>query len=355
MLYQYKFITITILLSLILMNCSQKVYDITDFEKMSIFEYLNQPDEKLNIEMAALILSKEIFPEIKFQEYTRIIDNISYRVQLYVKDKIDPRYKIASINTVLYKEYGVEFDKKDFLWRDYHNQFFSSALTRKKGVCTTLPLIYMVVSERLRYPVYAVAAPAHTFCRFVFTDDAGKEQYINIEATSGGGEVPDVCYIEDMQIPKKAFKNGVYLRTLSKREYIGSLLHNNGAYYLMKGNIDKAIKYFEESTKLNPRNSYTHYVLGICYKKMCNSLDTPEERKPYYFKALKQDEIVDNLGIAPPCPEDYWKQSFTEDLQHKNEQNIEIRKGADGIIYAEDTSYRKKIKMLEAKYYDYFH
>jgi len=180
---------------------------------VSIFEYLEQPEEKWNIGIVALILSKEIYPDIEFSKYMKIIDSIASRVQLHVKDRTDPVYRIAAINTVLFREYGFSYDKDDFLGRKPYNHFISSVLDRKKGVCTSLPLLYMIVAEKLGYPIYAVEAPDHTFCRYVLNDGT----YYNIEVTSGGGEVPDLFYIDDMHIPKQAFTNGVYMRTLSKK------------------------------------------------------------------------------------------------------------------------------------------
>lgn len=198
----------------------------------------------------------------------------------------------------------------------------------------------MIIAEKLGYPIYAVEAPDHTFCRYLLEN--GK--YLNIEATSGGGEIPDLFYIDDMNIPKQPFRNGVYMRTLSKKEYIGSLLHKNAVSYMIKGDYKMAARYLEISVSLNPKNSQNHKVLAHCYKKICNSIESVEERKPYYFKALEHDAIAENLGIAPPCPENYWKASVDE---KKQESTIVNRKKA--VI-----EYKRKLKELEAKYHDYY-
>jgi len=113
---------------------------------------------------------------------------------------------------------------------------------------------------------------------------------------------------------------------------------------MIKGDYKMAARYLEISVSLNPKNSQNHKVLAHCYKKICNSIESVEERKPYYFKALDHDSIAENLGIAPPCPEDYWKTSVGKDKQ----DSTTVNKNKAAI------EYKKKLKELKAKYYDYY-
>ncbi|HRX16650.1 MAG TPA: transglutaminase family protein [Spirochaetota bacterium] len=319
------------------LNCSK------NNENMSIFEYLEQPEEKWNIGVAALLLSKDMYPDIEFSKYTNIIDGIASRVEVYVQNRTDPEYRIAAINTVLFREYGFGYDKNDFLGRNPYNHFISSVLDRRKGVCTSLPLLYMIIAEKLGYPICAVEAPDHTFCRYVLENG----NYLNIEVTSGGGEVPDLFYIDDMNIPKQPFKNGVYMRTLSKKEYVGSLLHKNAVSYMIKGDFKTAVNYLEKSVSLHPKNSHNHKVLAHCYGKICNSLESAKERKPYYLKAIEHEKIAEGLGIAPPCPEDYWKIIVKKDTEI-------VTSTSGNITKINDESLEEKLKVLEVKYHDYF-
>ena len=109
----------------------------------------------------------------------------------------------------------------------FYNHILSSILDRKTGVCTSLPMLYICVAERLNYPVYAVSAPNHVFCRYVTGDMYDRKNgYINIEATGGGGLNPDVFYIDDLKIPIDSYKNGVYLRTLTKKDTLVIITEN---------------------------------------------------------------------------------------------------------------------------------
>ncbi len=404
---------------------------------MSIFEYLKLPDKELNIGIASLILSKEVYPNIKFKKYLAIIKKLSSEIFWAVGDRTDPEYHISAINTCLFRKNDYGYDMDDFYGQKTKNHFLTGILDTKKGVCTSLPLLYMVVAERLNYPIYGIHAPQHFYCRYYSPDYYGKgKPYIsNIEVTGGGGENPDVFYIEDMKIPKKAYKNEVYCKTLSKREYIASLLVGNAAVHFKSGNTYKAIKYLETAVKYDTNNSQAYHFLGNLYKKLYfiklkkldslkdqkllitqnphriknnmyygnfpnnnnttirpqipkartsmdilnESINNPnkfssvnnsrqisilinqhQQKAIYYKKELEANYAkVNELGIAPPCPKEYWKEYFNKvqlDIEKdlKNGKTKKVKYTVNGIEYEMDILYLKRLHQLEEKYNDYF-
>lgn len=330
-----KFKPVSLLIPLILFWGCTDLFSYN--EKISIFNYLKKPEKEIKIITAALILSKEIYPSIKFNDYIRTIDDISKKADSYANGSSNPRIRISAINKALFYDFGFSYDKNDYMGLLQQNHFLSSVLKRKKGVCTSMPLVYLVIAEKLNYPVYAVNAPDHTFLRYHVND----HEYINIEVTSGGLEIPDLFYIDDFMIPKNTYKNGVYLKTLTKMEYIGDLLHKNAVTYMRNGDYETAIKYLELSVELNKQNSHNHRTLAYCYKTICNSLSTAAERKPYYFKAMSEDSTADSLGTAPPVPENYWEISDKE-----NEKKYA------GLT--KEKAYAKRLSDLKEKYNEYF-
>lgn len=98
---------------------------------------------------------------------------------------------------------------------NYKTRSLTGLLDTRKGNCFNLPLLYMAVARRLGYPIKPVSAPRHLFLRYV--DPKLKRQ--NIEATGNGGFSPDAEYIADLKISKIALKNGLFLKSLSKKEF----------------------------------------------------------------------------------------------------------------------------------------
>lgn len=342
----------SIIVSLILccfIGC-KKTYTIEDYEKMNIFEYLENCKDNESILISSLILSKVVYPDIKFQHYIDVIDSITRDVKSQVGISESPYIRIAYLNKAIYQNYGLEYDKTDFMGRNFENQILTSVLDRHRGVCTTMPLVYMLVAERLDYPVKAVRAPNHFFCRYITNKQPFK---INIEATSGV-QVSDICYIEDMQIPRDAYQNKVYLSNMSKREYIGSLLCIIAGYYLSKHDENNAVLYFEKGVELDPKNTEAMQVMVAIYMHdytVYSTIDSYTADR-YAEKIRYYGNSVRLHGIAPPCPPDYWKQSFSKNEKYDPNDMIEIKK--DGVTFHESKSLQEREKKLMEKYHSYF-
>ena len=71
-------------------NIPKKNLTIEDYEKMDIFEYMQLPDEQLNIGIAALILSKEIYTNIKFSPYLLDINRMVKQIKKLIGIRKDP-------------------------------------------------------------------------------------------------------------------------------------------------------------------------------------------------------------------------------------------------------------------------
>ena len=65
--------------------------------------------------------------------------------------------------------------------KDPCNLLPSRVLERKQGYCVGIAAIYLILAERLKLPIYAVATPSHVFLRY----DDGTTR-INVETLQGG-------------------------------------------------------------------------------------------------------------------------------------------------------------------------
>lgn len=229
------------------------------------------PENEIDIGRAALVLAKEIFPEIDVDAYSTKIDGIVGDVRKLTKGSQDPDYRVRALNTYLYKIFGMQYDLDDPYVKDIRNRYMTGILDTRKGSCVSMPLLYLSVAQRLGYPVYAVSVPQHVFLRYV---DMGFKMQ-NIEATGGGGYSPDEEYAATLQISKEALAHGTYLRTLTHREYLGLLIEQNGIYWGMHGENEKAIEYLEIAVKMNPRAADSIRSLGVAYRTQSKKVQEP--------------------------------------------------------------------------------
>lgn len=236
----------------------------------SIEEILQQPEDSINIGVASLSLSQEFYPEMKPESFLYAFDYLANRFKYFFGQYNKPEDKISALNTFLYaKGYWndsttFDYDYNDLKGQKRKNRFINTYIATKKGTCITMPMLYLILAERLDMPMYAVRAPNHFFVRYI-PKNKPKNFFENVEATSGGGYSPDKMYIKDMQIPKKGMQTGMYLRTLKKKEYLASLLLINVDEYIKLKQFDKAQHYAELAMKYDSTLATAIWAYGLVH------------------------------------------------------------------------------------------
>ena len=241
-----------------------------------IEKLLQKPEKEIDVGYACLLLSKDAFPDVDIKQGLQLFDNMAKDVQqiiTYSKDKVPLAYKrIGGLNTFLYragpwnaigpgKNMVFSYDDANVEHIKPQSLFIPYMIFEHKGTCSTMPTLWYIISDRLGWPVNAVRGPGHIWVKY-----KGVEQG-NIEATAHGGFIPDTQYIKDMKIGKAALKNEVYMKPLSRKEFICTMLVNNAFYC---GEVSKdtshAIQYLKIAVKFDPKNAEAISSLGVLTK-----------------------------------------------------------------------------------------
>jgi regulator of sirC expression with transglutaminase-like and TPR domain len=289
----------------------------------TINDILELPEEEIDLGLACLVLAKEFYPDIDINFYLKLIDGYAYNVKKINKGLEQPEARIGALNTCLYRKgkwnnnQFFEYDLDDLKGELRKNKFLNTYLDTKKGSCTTMPMLYLVIAQRLGWPIYAVIAPMHFFCRYV--DPDFKEN--NIEPTVGGGYDDDLRYINEMGTTARTIENGVYMRTLSNKEYLGRLLIINALEYRKLGNIDKAISYLDTAVQIDSTDSGAIWNLCVCFYEKAKVLNKKME---FELQALQIEKELYETGM---------KKNEHLLYQHPNRSSI-VAKGAQDIINA---------------------
>lgn len=262
---------------------------------------LQTPDEKLNIGDAALELSRLRFPDADVQGGRRLLDGIAARVSALVGNSRDPDLRIRVINTVLFRELGFSYDLEamDALVRNERPELrtLSHLLRTHRGNCSSLPVLWFAIAERLRYPVYMVSSPQHLFLRY---DDGTYRS--NIEATSGGGESTDAELAQELGVPEEGIRSGAYMRELSKRELLGVLVGDAVAPWIST-DTQTAIQALEAAAVIAPRSVEIHWQLSAAHEIQARRLGSAGSHQ----RALSHATEATRLGAAEPLKEGYWE------------------------------------------------
>ncbi len=210
------------------------------YEGQTIEQILELPEEEIDLGLACLIIAKEAYPDMNIEFFDCALNYMVDVIKALNRDNPDPESRIALLNHYLFvpgnwnDSITFTFDFEDMQGRKTENRYLNGLIATKKGNCVTIPMLYLAIADRLGWPIYPVRAPQHFFCRYIIDSDSNK--YYNIETTSKGMILDDWLYVDEMKITKDGLKNGCYLRTLTKKEYLASMVHNHVQLYWHLGN-----------------------------------------------------------------------------------------------------------------------
>lgn len=148
------------------------------------------------------------------------IDRLVDAVKQMAGPNPSDRYKLAAIRRTIYEsgEWNsgrpFSYDLADPLGQKVESQFLETYFATRRGNCVSMPILFLILAERVGLNVSLAAAPLHMFVRY--TDASGET--FNIEATSGGHFARTEWYRQQMPMTDRANESGIYMRTLSKSE-----------------------------------------------------------------------------------------------------------------------------------------
>lgn len=134
--------------------------------------------------------------------------------------------------------YAEEFRQRDLspgqrkaLYGDANHILLAGLFQTRRGTCVSMPLLYLVIGQRLGYPVHLVAIGSHYFIRW---QEPGYR--LNIETTSVDKvrvTDDDGAYLETEGLTRDQIK-GSELRNLTRGEVVGQLLFARSGHWIFR-------------------------------------------------------------------------------------------------------------------------
>ncbi|MHC4120194.1 MAG: tetratricopeptide repeat protein [Planctomycetota bacterium] len=226
----------------------------------SIEQVLRLSDDEVDLATAALIVSEHWSDMVYGRRYLARLDEIA----LEIRDRLRRRRlqmnsrAIPVINDYLFSELRFKSIAEA---NDPNSLFLHTVMDQQRGYCLSLSVLYLAIGERLGLPLYGVVVPGHFFVRY----DDGRMRF-NIETTSKGGTASDDHYINKFNVPP-GDDGSVYMKSLSKIQTLGCFFNNLGNSYSDVGDMDAALRAFEQAAEINPKLSESRANLGNIYLK----------------------------------------------------------------------------------------
>lgn len=226
----------------------------------------------------------------------------------------DPKYynnsegdfRMAILSATLQQQYGVQYsparaepqmlggpyaETDEAFFADPRDIFINGLLSGKHyGTCSSMPLLFVAVAQRLGYPVHLAMAKNHFIVRY----DEGVRHF-NVEATSPGYAVHgDEYYKEGMKgispTTDAEAQSQHLFQPMNGREVLAACLDSRSACFNAAGQLEKAREAALAAHKLAP------YM--TVYKAQTDHLTERIEDKR---KAAKWDQLLADIQkIIPP-------------------------------------------------------
>jgi regulator of sirC expression with transglutaminase-like and TPR domain len=280
---------------------------------------LSQPESKMDFAKIKLTIDKMIDPSVNVDAGLKHIDSIVAQIRAMLGNNPSSNEKMIALKKYLYEKgpwNGYEVFRYDFddpRGTKISNKLLTSYLASKKGNCVSMPLLFIVLGQRLGLDVTASTAPEHVFVKYT---DSNTGITYNLEATSGASPARDAWLREQNPMTDEAVANGIYLQKLTKRETVAVMATTLSENFSARQEPEKMIAIADAVLAYYPKNVALILAKGSAYSRLIRKhfiskypmpKDIPAEERPYFQYLSEQNERwfakAEKLGWREPGKE----------------------------------------------------
>lgn len=231
------------------------------------------PEEKIDLAEARLMIEKFFDPSINIAATLSEIERIVAAIKKVPRYSESTEGKLNGIAQYLYlagewngnRPYHYDFDDPLGTTKP-ENSRVSHYLKTREGNCVSMPLLVLILGEKLGLDMSLSTAPLHLFVRL---NDKG--HFYNFEATAGGLKA-DSSYVKSFAITEKALENDIYLQSLTKRETLSVMLSGLAKHYSERSqessDFDKSFELTSLMLEHYPNNVTAMIIRGNTWRNI---------------------------------------------------------------------------------------
>lgn len=276
---------------------------------------LSLPDDQLNYGRAKLAFDRIVDPSLNVDATLAEIDRLAQSANALAGADASRSSRLSALRRAIYESGAwnrgrpFSYDHADPLGLNVRNKLISTYLATRRGNCVSMPILFLIVGERMGLNLALSTAPLHMFLRY--TEESGRE--INLEATSGGHPARTLWYRQNLPMTDRAIESGLYMRTLSRREAVSHMASTVVDFLMSEGRNQEAVEAAEVILQHYPRDGYTLVKLGTAYAELMRiefierfptpALIPPPLRLRYMMLAQRNQasfQAAEALGWEPP-------------------------------------------------------
>jgi regulator of sirC expression with transglutaminase-like and TPR domain len=206
--------------------------------KTAFEQLLKQPDNRINLAEAALLIAQVEYPDLDVNTYLGRISDMAAQIRNRLPGDANAGDILNKLNEVLFIEQGFEGNSDHYY--DPKNSFLNDVLDRKLGIPISLSILYMELGKALGLPLAGVSFPGHFLVKLEIDDGA-----IVLDPYFGGISLSE----EDLEDRLQDFygeelkQQHFYglLATSSNRDIVLRMLRNLRNLYMQEDQWQKAL------------------------------------------------------------------------------------------------------------------
>jgi regulator of sirC expression with transglutaminase-like and TPR domain len=217
---------------------------------------LSVPEAEVDYAEAKLALDLLVDPLLDVDAARAELDRLTDAALRLAGQGAHPGMKLAALGRLIYEpgpwneERPFAYDQADPEGTLISNKLLPNYLSRRLGNCVSMPVLFVILADRIGLDMALASAPFHVLVRHRMPDG----RIINLETTSGAHPARDEWYRGLGPMSDRALKNGIYLRSLSRREG-AALMANVVLEHLAEvGQSDEMIETAQAILRADPRN-----------------------------------------------------------------------------------------------------
>lgn len=276
---------------------------------------LTPPNGELSHERAKFAFDGMIAPGSIEAPVIEEIDQLTQAAKIAMA-KGDDIARLKAVREVIYDagpwndSRPFTYDQADPYGANLHNKLLATYLTTRRGNCVSMPILHLIVAERLGLNVSLSTAPLHVFVRYA---NPNNRRSIAIEATSGGYPAREIWYHEKMGVTDAQVQSGIYLGILTKRESIAVMASTVTEWLLSQGRYAEAIEVADVLLEYYPKDIHALLSRGTAYGALLQREFTdryptpaaiPPNLRPRYRMLAEQNAAAfrqaESWGWTPP-------------------------------------------------------
>jgi len=187
---------------------------------------LQQPEDQIDLARAKLTIDRIIDPSIDIEANLAIINGMAATENRIIPPGTNVFVKMQTLRQYLYQagpwnnNTSFHYDFDDPKGTRLENKLLPHYLATRTGQCVSMPILFLVLAQRIGLDVALAQAPNHEFV--MLKGDDG--QWLNLETTGNGAPTKLETYQRQSPMSKESLEQGAYMRPLTKKEAVASMV-----------------------------------------------------------------------------------------------------------------------------------